>query len=68
MVNGAKIRELRKAENWTQKELADRTYSTQNMLAQIELGIKEPGVGLLKRIADAFGQPMESLLTEDLYK
>ena len=62
MVNGQKIRELREAEQLTVTELAREVGCSQAQLTYIEQGYKQPGVALLKRIADKFGCTMDELV------
>ncbi|MCL2220972.1 MAG: helix-turn-helix domain-containing protein [Oscillospiraceae bacterium] len=64
MVNVKRIRELREKEGFSQQELADRVHVVQNMIAQLEIGQKQPSATLLKSIADVFGVTMDSLMME----
>ena len=63
MVNGGRIRELREAEQLSVLELANKVGASQAMISFVERGLKQPGIVLLKRIADCFGVSIESLLT-----
>ena len=64
VVDGRKIRELRESAHMTITELAGKVGCSQPQLTYIEQGFKQPGVALLKRIADQFNVTMESLLVE----
>ena len=62
MVNGRKIKELREQADMTQEELAKRTFVGSSAIAQYEVGIRQPGVAVLKSIADVLGVTMDSLM------
>jgi len=62
MINTTKMKQLREGAQMTQEELAARVCVSRPVIAQIEVGIKMPGVATLKRIADVFGVTMDSLV------
>lgn len=64
MVSGAKIKSKREELGFTQEELAGRVLIGRSAIAQYEIGIKQPSASVLKQLADVFGVPMESLMTE----
>jgi transcriptional regulator with XRE-family HTH domain len=55
---GRKIKELRKAEEWTQQELADRAQITKSMVSYIESGKRNPNTSTLEKIVKAFGMTL----------
>ena len=65
MVNGRKIRELRENENLTTLEFAEKVHTSQAMISSVEIGLKKPGIELLKRIADYFGLAVDDLLESE---
>lgn len=64
MVNGKKIRQMRESEELTTGELGEKVFASQSMIVFIENGIKQPGIELLKRIADYFGCTVDELLEQ----
>jgi transcriptional regulator with XRE-family HTH domain len=59
---GRRVRELRGFDT-KQSELADAIGVAQSYVSAIERGIKEPGAGILFRIAQHYGKTTDSLLT-----
>jgi len=53
---GEKIRRLRKANNLTLEELANRTYLTKGFLSQLERDLTSPSIATLKGILDVLGR------------
>lgn len=51
--------ELRKENNLTQSELANRVGTTQNIISKIERGKMNVGLDFLNRLAHAFGRKLE---------
>jgi transcriptional regulator with XRE-family HTH domain len=49
---GKKIKEFRKARNFTIKELSERAECTPSLISQLEHGKTDPSISMLKRIAD----------------
>ena len=62
MVNGMKIRTLRESQGVTTKEFSEKMYIGLSTLACIENNIRNPSIGILKRIADYFGCTVDELL------
>jgi len=59
MINGERVKQARELRGFTQKELADRTNSTQSTIAQIERGfIISPNDAILHRIVLSTGFPL----------
>ncbi len=59
---GRRIAQLRRAKGWSQRMLADHAQIDHIHLARLELGQKEPGVVILKKIADALEVEVWELL------
>jgi len=59
---GERIRELRKARNMTQKELAEILNSAKSTISQYENNINEPDLETVIKIADCFNVTVDSLL------
>ena len=57
-----RIRELRLAKKWTQKQLADKIYSSQQSITDWETGKKMPSLVAVADCADAFGVSVDYLL------
>lgn len=66
MVNFKRIRQLRRMQDITQKELALRAgYSSQNSLHRLEYGMTDLPISRLEKIADILGVPVSELLIPD---
>jgi len=61
---GAFIRERRKSANLTLRQLAERTRLSNPYLSQIERGLHEPSVRVLRSIASALNISAETLLAQ----
>lgn len=59
---GALIRAQRAAAGLSLRDLADRTSISNAYLSQIERGLHEPSLTVLRAVADALGLPLASLL------
>lgn len=62
---GKTVKELRKANNLTQAQLAKILEIKQPTIAYIELGTKKPSIPLAKRMAAALGVSLD-VLTKDV--
>jgi len=62
-VLGSLLRAQRVAADLSLRELADRTKVSNAYLSQLERGLHEPSLGVLRAIASALGVPLGSLLT-----
>src|SRR5215469_6256604 len=60
---GAFIRRRRQQANLSLRQLADRTKLSNPYLSQIERGLHEPSVRVIRVISDALNVSTESLLT-----
>src|SRR5215472_2941868 len=52
---GSVVRERRKAQRLTQAELAERAHVERETLGRIERGLREPGLSIIIRLAQALG-------------
>jgi transcriptional regulator with XRE-family HTH domain len=62
LVIGRRVRQLRKARNWTLQDLADRVGRTPSALSMLENGRREPRLSVLQALAEAFDVPVADLL------
>jgi helix-turn-helix protein len=61
---GAFIRDRRKGANLTLRQLAERTRLSNPYLSQIERGLHQPSVRVLRLLSDALNVSAETLLTQ----
>ena len=61
-MNRKRIKALMEEKEMTQKELADVAGVSQPFMSYLLRGYKVPSVPVVKRIAEYFGVPMESLI------
>lgn len=61
---GAFIREQRKQANLSLRQLAERTRLSNPYLSQVERGLHQPSVRVLRAISDALNLSAETLLTQ----
>lgn len=54
----AKIKEVRKKKGITLKEVSKRTGVSVNYLSQIERGVSNPSIGIIKKISEALDVPI----------
>lgn len=59
-----RIRHLRELKQWTQQHLAKKARISRSYISELERGTREPTVGILKRIADAFMVPVDMFFDE----
>lgn len=62
---GSRVRELRKAREWTIQRLADEASLSRRMLTQIELGQANPSLATIDRIAHALWVSFADLALTD---
>lgn len=55
------LQRLRRARSWTQEDVEEHSGLTQGQISQFESGKKRPSMGSLRRLAKAFGVPVEDL-------
>jgi transcriptional regulator with XRE-family HTH domain len=63
---GQRIRQVRRAKNLTQSDLAEKIGFSVNYISQIETGIASPTFETLVRIADGLEMPLKELCDFDL--
>lgn len=51
----SRIRELREAKGWGQRELAERSGVSQSAISDIENGKRDPSIKTVKKVAIALG-------------
>ena len=61
---GAFIRNKRKLANLSLRQLAERTKLSNPYLSQIERGLHQPSVRVIRLISDALNVPAQTLLTQ----
>jgi transcriptional regulator with XRE-family HTH domain len=61
-VLGALLRAQRRAADLSLRELSERTKVSNAYLSQLERGLHEPSLGVLRAIASALGVPLGALL------
>lgn len=61
---GKRIVELRKLNNWSQTDLANKTDISQVMVGKYERGDAAPSIEVAKKIADAFEVSLDYLVGE----
>lgn len=62
------IREKRKALGWTQKELVEKIFSTQQAVARWENSVTEPNLDSLIALSRALGTPVSHFLDNVVVK
>ncbi len=60
-----RLKVLRAERNWSQADLADQLGVSRQTVNALETGRYDPSLPLAFRIARVFGQPIESIFTED---
>lgn len=65
---GNRISTLRKAQNLTQKELAEKLHVSNNVVSKWELGLSEPNISMLNELASVFGLTLSEFLGEPQQK
>lgn len=61
----ARIKELRKLKNMTQKQLAEHLHKSESAIRMWELGKSEPDIDTLRRIAKIFDVSLDNLIAEN---
>ena len=65
MLDGNKIKALREHQGLSVTELAEKVGVSHAMISLMERGFKQPGIALLKRMADWFGVTADELLKRE---
>ena len=66
MNTGKIITELRKAKNWSQTDLANKSSVSREMIGKYERGEAMPSIEAAKKIADAFEVSLDYLVGEGI--
>lgn len=61
---GASLRRRRRSEGWSQAELEERSGVDQGTISALEVGRSKPTAETVRRLADAFRLPVETLARE----
>ena len=61
---GARVAGLRKDRGWTQDELAEHVELTPKYISEIERGVVNPSVLVLRAVASALEVPLHKLMAE----
>lgn len=64
MSYGDNVKALRKQRGYTQQGLANATGISQALISSWELGIREPSFEMAKKLAQFFGVPVSTLISE----
>ena len=59
---GRKIRSVRKERGLTLKQVGDRLHVTASLISQLERGVTNPSISLLKEMSDCLAIPVASLI------
>jgi len=59
---GAEVRRRRESLGWTLPELAKRSGLTSNYIGSVEIGLRDPSMSTVVKIAKGFGVPLSELL------
>lgn len=60
-----KLRDIRNAKGWNQRELAEASHTPQAVVSALELERIKPWPNVAKRLSEALGVPAEKLFPED---
>jgi transcriptional regulator with XRE-family HTH domain len=60
--NPQALKRIRERRGWSQAELAERAGSHQVSIARLEVGVREPRIDLLEKLAKALKVPVTDLL------
>jgi putative transcriptional regulator len=60
-----RLKVLRAERNWSQADLAEQLGVSRQTVNALETGRYDPSLPLAFRIAHVFGQPIESIFSED---
>jgi transcriptional regulator with XRE-family HTH domain len=64
-MNTMKLKQIRKAKGYTLSDLSSMTGCTSSHLSQIERGLKQPSLDMLRRISNCLEVPIFDLFTEE---
>jgi len=60
-----RLREIREAKGFNQRELAEKTHTSQTTISELELGKRKPWLKVARRLARKLGVPVEELFPDD---
>lgn len=60
------LREIRKSKRMTQKELSERAKVNRINISQYEIGVKNPNLTTVQKLASALGCTIEQLLGTEI--
>lgn len=63
-----KIREIREANGWKQRELAEATHTCQAIISELERGARRPWLKVAEKLSQALQVPIEEIFPEDGFK
>ena len=63
---GEKLRNLRKRQGYTLKELGERLEVDHTFVSQLELNKRKPNAEMILKIADLFGVDLNVLMRDEL--
>jgi transcriptional regulator with XRE-family HTH domain len=61
---GARVRELRVNQGWSQEDFAHRAKLDRTYVSGIERGVRNPTLDIIHRLAETLGVPAADLLIE----
>lgn len=67
LIFAANLRARRRERHLTQQQVADAIGTSQAYIAQMESGVRTPGVELLAPLADTLGTTPDALLTPNVF-
>ena len=59
---GARVRQCREGQQWTQEDLAERAELDRSYIAGIEAGLRNPSIKAIAKIARGLGLTLSELL------
>ena len=65
MINGMRLKKLRLDKGYTLAKLSQEIGCTASFLSQIERGLKEPSLVMLRKLSDCLSEPIFSLLAAE---
>lgn len=63
MINGARLKQLRLKNGYTLTRLSEEIGCTASFLSQIERGLKEPSLAMLRKLSNSLGEPIYYFLS-----
>ena len=63
-----RIRGVREAKGWNQRELAEATHTCQTIISELERDVRKPWLLVAERLSQALGVSTEELFPDDFKK